>query len=61
MDDDNFVLMAEILNFSGGDDGECMGVNIQLNVYMPLQKRTPQAKKKRRPSRGRKRAGDIPA
>jgi hypothetical protein len=35
MDDDGFVLMAWIMNVTGGEDGESLGVNIQIEEYRP--------------------------
>ena len=35
MDDDGWVLMAQILYVTGGKDGESLGVNIEIAVYMP--------------------------
>jgi len=56
LDYDKFVLMAEILNFSGGDDSESVGVNIELKVYMPMPKGTRQAKERKRRSQPKKTA-----
>ena len=47
MDTDGFVLMAEILDVSGGHDGESVGVNFEMSVYMPAPKDTPPPKKRK--------------
>jgi hypothetical protein len=50
MDDDGFVLIAEISNVTGGEDGENLGVNIEIAVYMPTPQATsPPQPKKRQP------------
>lgn len=50
MDHDGFVLMAQILDVTGGEVGESVGVNIEISVYMPAPKNTPHPqRKKRRP------------
>ena len=36
MDDDGFVLFGWITNFTGGEDGESVGVNIQIEEYKPV-------------------------
>jgi hypothetical protein len=35
MDNDGFVLFAWIMNVTGGEDGESLGVNIQVEEYKP--------------------------
>lgn len=53
MDDDGFVLLAEISNVTGGEDGENLGVNIEIAVYMPAPEATsPPQPKKRKAHRG---------
>jgi hypothetical protein len=37
MDDDGFVLMAWIMNVTGGEDDKNLGVNIQIEEYRPAQ------------------------
>jgi HIRAN domain len=47
MDHDGFVLMAEILELTGGHDGESVGVNFEMSIYMPAPKDAPQPKKRK--------------
>lgn len=52
MDADGFVLMAEIMDVSGGHNGESVGVNFEMSVYMPAPKdEPPRPPKKRKPRR----------
>jgi hypothetical protein len=37
MDGDGFVLIAWIMNVTGGEDGESLGVNIQIEEYRPAR------------------------
>jgi hypothetical protein len=37
MDDDGFVLFGWIMNLTGGEDGESLGVNIQIEEYRLAQ------------------------
>jgi hypothetical protein len=41
MDEHGFVLMAWIMNVTGGEDDECLGVNIQVEEYKPTKPRAP--------------------
>jgi hypothetical protein len=59
VDDDGFVLMAEILDVSGGHEGESVGVNFEMSVYMPVSKDTP-PRKKRKPHKKARRSSDSP-
>jgi|SRR5580658_2533472 hypothetical protein len=58
IDADGFVLMAEILDVSGGHDGESIGVNFEMSVYMPAPKDTPHPKK--RQPRPKKDSSGVP-
>jgi hypothetical protein len=61
MDHDGFVLMAEILELTGGHEGESVGVNFEMSVYMPAPKETPhQQPKKRKPRQKAKQSNDPP-
>jgi hypothetical protein len=35
MDEHGFILLAKILNVTGGEDGQSVGVNIQIEAYRP--------------------------
>jgi hypothetical protein len=48
MDEEGFVLMAEILELTGGHHGESVGVNFEMSVYMPASENAPQRKKRKR-------------
>lgn len=60
MDDGEFVLMGEILDVSGGHDGESVGVNYEMSVYMPAAKDTPHPQHRRRKPRQKAKQSDDP-
>lgn len=45
MDNQRLVLMAQITDVTGGNDGESFGVNIQVNEYRPAQQMVAHPKK----------------
>jgi hypothetical protein len=47
IDAEGFVLMAEILEVSGGHEVENVGVNFVMSVYIPVPKDIPQPKKRK--------------
>ena len=48
MDNDGWVMMAAILNISGEEYGENLGVNIEIAVYMPAPSQPPPKKRRAR-------------
>jgi HIRAN domain len=46
MDHDGFVLMAWIMNVTGGEDKESLGVNIQIEEYRPAKHHAPSRRKR---------------
>lgn len=46
MDDDGWVMMAAILNISGEQYGESLGVNIEIAIYAPAPSATPPKKRR---------------
>jgi hypothetical protein len=46
IDDEGWILMAEILNVTGGEGGESLGVNVEIAAYMPAPSQ-PHPKKRR--------------
>jgi hypothetical protein len=60
IDGKGVALMAEILNVSGGYDGESVGVNFEMSVYMPAAKDKPHPQPKRRKPRTKKGSADPP-
>jgi hypothetical protein len=61
IDADGFVLMAEILNVSGDHEGESVGVNFEMSVYMPAPKNTPHPQRKKRKPRKKAEASGDPS
>jgi len=59
MDEDGLIMMGEILNVTRGQDGEAMGVNIELAVYRPAPTKPP-PKKRRARRKSRQKIHDIP-
>lgn len=48
MDVDGWIIMGEILNLAGGQDGEALGVNIKLAIYRPAPTQPPPKKRRAR-------------